>query len=168
MKWMPRACFGLMAVAVVATACGDTDTRPESPLVRAEREAAYRQACAARLLAEEAEDDLQVLEETLAALDPSEPATQLGRQTTMAALGFARAYERHADLRRTAYAYMDSAVNHAATSADSARYIERAGAFSIRSPEEGTVEANVLASYQADLSAVLENANHPCNWDFPF
>lgn len=165
----PRRLRGaLLAIAFLGASCDDPAQRPESPAARFERESAYRQVCAAEVLARTSEERLLTLESTLETLDPSDPLSDLNRRVTTAALGFARAYERHAELRYGAYAYMDSAVNHAATTADSARYISRASAFSIRAPEEGTVEANVFEQYQADLVAILSNENHTCNWDFPF
>jgi hypothetical protein len=158
----------LAGVAVSVVACADRARGPESVEVRFERVAAYRQACAARVLAERAQDDLETLTGTFDALDPDDPISQIASRTTGAALSFGRAYNDHAQLRATAYAYLDSAVNHSATAADSVRYIDRAGRFSIRLPAEGTVEANVFTNYQENLAALLSNPDHPCNWDIPF
>ena len=164
MRWA-----GMLSIAGVLGACAETD-RQDSPEVRFEREAAYRQACVAQLLAQRAADDLTVVQAALPADDatPSDPLAGLARQASLAAYEFALAYQRHADLRATAYAFMDSAVNRAETSADSVRYIERASAFSINAPSEGTMEATVITRYQENIAAMLANADHPCNWDFPF
>ncbi|HUE95065.1 MAG TPA: hypothetical protein VMN39_00305, partial [Longimicrobiaceae bacterium] len=81
---------------------------------------------------------------------------------------FTRAYHAHAELRAVAYAHLDSAVNHASTSADSARYLERAAAITVRLPQPGTVEGNVITSYTTNLTTMLRDGNHPCNWDIPF
>jgi hypothetical protein len=162
-----RAAALALIVAGLAS-CREEAPRAPSPAALAQREAAYRQACVAGELAAVAEEDLEVLEALVESLDPADPAGELGLRTTFAAFDFARAYHGHAELRARAYAYLDSAVNHAATTADSARYIERAGAFSIRRPEEGTVEANVLTAYQANFSERLADDDHPCNWDLPF
>jgi hypothetical protein len=160
--------FLILASVTVVAACGDRAARVESPEVRFERESAFRQACAARLLAQRAQNDLQLLEMASLGADPSDPAAEISRRATAAAVEYARAYERHAELRAGAYANLDSAVNHAETTADSTRFVQRAGSYSLRLPAEGTVEGNVLNSYQADLSSLLADVNHPCNWDFPF
>ncbi len=163
-----RASLLAFALVLGAAGCGDRGPRGESPEVRLQREGAFRQACAARLLAQRADSDLQLLESSYATVDPADPVAEISRRATLSAIEFSRAYQRHAELRVSAYAYLDSAVNHAASAADSARYIQRAGSFSPRFPAEGSIEGNVLSSYQANLLALLENVNHPCNWDFPF
>ncbi len=158
-----------VAVALVslafAAACGD---QGESPEVRAQRESTHRQACVAAVLAERADDNVRTLNDAIAGGDPSDPVVQITQRATASALAFARAYQRHSELRVGAYAYLDSAVNRARTPADSVRYVERASSFLVRFPAEGTVEANVLNSYQNDFLALLSDPNHPCNWDFPF
>jgi hypothetical protein len=166
-KFRALRLFGLACVAGLVAACSD---RPlaESPEVRFEREVAYRQACVARVLAQGAEEDLRVVEAALPADTPTDAVGQITQRATMAAFEFARAYQLHADLRATAYALVDSATNHADTSADSARYLERAGALSINLPLTGTLEANVLERYQNNMAAMLSNLDHPCNWDIPF
>ncbi len=156
--------LALTSLAVVA-ACGD---RGEPPEARAQRESVHRQACVANVLADRANDNVQTLNDALAGADPSDPVGQITRQATASALEFARAYQRHSELRLGAYSYLDSAVNRANTAADSARYAERASSFLVRIPADGTVEANVLNSYQNDFLVLLSDPNHPCNWDFPF
>jgi len=144
---------------VLASACGDSG---EDPAVRSRREAAYRQACAATVLAERAESDFETMNLALLSSD------DFTRMATAVAMDFNRAYLRHAEIRRSAYAHQDSAVNHASSSADSAAYAQRALSFSIAVPDEGTLEANVITNYDANLRALLLDPNHACNWDFPF
>ena len=110
---------------------------------------AARQACISQRLALRAEDELQTLQQMLAASGP---------------LGFQEAYANHANLRVSAYAQVDSALNHARSPEDSARHMERAQAFEIRRPEPGSVEENVIRSYERNLAAVLGDSDHPCNW----
>lgn len=156
-----------LMLLVVIGGCADTGEEIP-PEVRAEREISYRRACIARELVARAEDDVEVLAETLGNVDPADPLAAVTRSASEAALEFARAYGRHAELRASAYDLVNSAVNQSETSADSARLIEQAQNFSITIPAEGTVEANVLASYQTNLNTMLADEDHPCNWDIPF
>jgi hypothetical protein len=155
------------ALALVLSGCGDRD-RPVTPEQMAEREAAFRQACAAQELALAADENLATIQTSLLTLDPKDPASAVSRAATEAAIQYSTAYQGHAALQLGAYAHLDSAVNNATTTADSARYIERAGSFTIRNPEAGTLEANVINAYQADFLQLLEDPNHRCNWDTPF
>jgi len=157
----------LAAIALTVGACRE-DARQVSPQARAEREAAYRQACVSRSLAARAEEDLETLEMAATSYDPADPFGQIRLQASLAALGFNRAYQAHADLRVLAYASLDSAVNHATTPADSLRHLQRALAISTRPPTAGTLEANVLSAYLDNFTAMLEDEDHPCNWDLPF
>jgi hypothetical protein len=159
--------FGAALGILLLTACADRPTA-ESPQVRFEKEAAYRQACAADVLARRAEDDLLVIQNAFPPENATDPVSEISRQAARAALDFARAYQRHAMLRATAYAYLDSAVNHAKTTADSARFVERSASITISTPVPGTLEENVIVKYQEDFSALLADQNHPCNWNFPF
>jgi hypothetical protein len=162
--WMP-----LLLATLFASGCGDRAPRPEPPEIRFERVAAYRQACVSRILLTSAAEDLETLSEAARNVDAADPLGEFSRRATAAALTFAEAYHRHAELRALAYAQLDSAVNHAATAADSIRHLERASAFSsVRVPAEGTVEANVFISYQEGFGGLLGNPDHPCNWDIPF
>jgi hypothetical protein len=136
--------------------------------IRAEREMAYRQWCVAAYIADEADEDLEILEATLANLLQGPDAGPMSQQATGAAIEFSRAYLQHAELRASAYANLDSAVNHSATSADSARFVSRAAAFSILLPQEGTVERNVLEAWQNNFVEMLRDEDHRCNWDIPF
>src|SRR5690606_19672428 len=119
-------------------------------------------------LAARARDDEETLEATAAAVDPSTPPEQMALTARGAVLAFARAYRQHADLRASAYAYVDSAVNHSVSPADSARYMQVASRFTIRTPMEGTVETNVMQNFERKRAEILTNADHPCNWDLPF
>lgn len=157
----------LCALLLPFLGCGDAPALDEARL--AERESAYRRACVSRALVETAVDDRETLEESfLAARDPSDPLGEVTRHAAVAALEFNRAYIDHAELRATALAYLDSAFRAAPTPADSLRYLRHSAAFAITLPQEGTIEANVLSSYQANFNAVLADEDHPCNWDFPF
>lgn len=161
--------LGLILFAATALAGCDADgERTEDPETLNERRAAYRQACVAEALATQSADDIATIEDVLANIDTTNPLAEVNRMASTAALEFARAYEAHASLRESAYAYMDSAANHSRTTADSARFLDRASSFTIRSPRPGSVEENVIVSYQADFTAMLQNGDHPCNWDLPF
>lgn len=155
-------------VLLLALALGCTEERAEAPERRAAREMAYRQACIARDLERRSEEDVDLLEATLASADTGDALGSIVAQTTRVALDFSRAFHRHAELRANGSAYLDSAANHAATAADSTRYVQRAQQFAIRAPQPGTIEANVLADYQEKLLAALNDENHRCNWDLPF
>ncbi len=162
MRVASRALLALFLAAPL-TACGDegaAGTIPEA--VVQQRTMAFRQACAAKEIEATAEENLALLESvTLSSGEEGLAATH------SAATGFARGYHRHAELRYALFAMIDSAFNHARTPADSVRFEERANAFSVRSPSPGTVEANVMESYETDLVQILADADHPCNWNFP-
>jgi hypothetical protein len=164
---MRRTVLGLLAIPLLALGACQDDRGTVPAHVRAEREMAYREACVARHLAVRAEEDLELLEETVEGYDPADPMGAIGIQAAGAAVRFSRAYQAHADLRLAAHASLDSAVNHAPTSADSLRHIQRAQSISIRAPIPGTVEANVFNSYMANFEATLRDEDHPCNWDLP-
>ncbi|MDR0787191.1 MAG: hypothetical protein LBG44_04935 [Gemmatimonadota bacterium] len=153
---------GLLAVTLSAAVSVSGCDRPEDPMIRAQREAAYRQACAAGVLARSAESDYETISLGLQSED------ELVRMASNAALTFNQAYLRHAEIRLTAYAHMDSAVNHAKTSADSTAFAERALSFAIAPADEGSLEAAVINNYDGKLQLLLLDRNHPCNWDFPF
>lgn len=166
MKRIPRLAV-LAALAVLTVACGD---RPSAvpPQVQAQRIDAHRAACITREIHAEADEDEIIIEETILAANPDTPEGQLTMMTSSAVLAYAVAFNRHADLRASAYAYVDSAFNHSATPADSARYMARADAMVVRTPAEGTLEANVLVSFERKFNEMLANGDHPCNWDLPF
>ena len=150
-----------------AVGCGD-DGGTANPEVRERQEMAYRVACASRHLLAEATGNEEMLEAAVASADPASAEGQVTITTSNSVLDFARAYGQHANLRASVYAYLDSAVNHAATPQDSALYAQRAGAFSTRQPVQGSLEENVIASYDRNIAAILSNEDHPCNWDLPF
>lgn len=157
----------LIVAALLAAGCSETGDREASPEVLNERRAAYRQACAASELAEIAGEDLLTLEQ-VAGNPSSDPLAALQRGAATAAVQYSRTYQGHADLREAAYAYLDSAANHSATPADSVRYHDRSNAFIVRLPVSGSVEENVFRSYQQKLVTLLQDGDHPCNWDLPF
>ena len=153
-------------VALLVAACGDAgDAPPPTAEQQATRAAAARQACAARSLEETAAENLATLEEARAAYNPNDPMAAINLAAMTAASDFARAFASHAELRTGAYAYLDSAVNRAASAADSARYLEQAGRYSITMPQPNTLEANVMEDYQRGLQEILLDADHRCNWD---
>lgn len=150
-----------LTLAFALSACGGGDGAAEvAPETLQLRTSAFRQACAARELEQTAADNLAVL-------DSSGSADDAMAVTRNAAAGFARGYHRHAEFRNALYAMVDSAMNHAGSTADSLRYEERANAFSVRIPAAGTVEANAMQSYDNDLRKILADADHPCNWNIP-
>lgn len=157
------------ALALAVMQLAGCDRGPEiPPEVRQRKVEAYSTACAARELLARANDDLETLEATAAAADPSTPEGQVTLSTSQALLEFSRAYQHHAELRSSAFSHVDSALNRSATPADSARYMQLASQFTIRTPIEGTVEANVMASFERNMAEILTNPDHPCNWDLPF
>jgi hypothetical protein len=122
------------------------------------QQAAARDACLAEAMAAQAEQHLADLEEWGLAGGP-------GSAAAAAAGEFARAYFQHAQLRYATLAHADSALNHARTPADSARYVQTAGAFLPRGFEPGTLEGNVAEAWARDFSVLLANEDHRCHWD---
>ncbi|MQA88779.1 MAG: hypothetical protein GEU90_00895 [Gemmatimonas sp.] len=153
---------------MVVAACDAPEDRGPTPAQLALRENAWRQACAARELVAIAESDVVTLEGTIGGLDRADPVGSISLSAAAAALEFGNAFYRHAELRTRAFAQLDSAVNYAEATADSTRYVERAAAYTIRVPEPGTVEANVVDSYVERFEAILADDDHRCNWDTPF
>jgi hypothetical protein len=153
-------------LATFAAGC-DSAAREATPAQVAERETAFRQACAAESLALSANDDLATIQTSLLTIDPSDPTASISRAATEAALQYSTVFQQHAALQHGVFARLDSAVNRATTTADSARYIEAAGAFSIRRPDAGTLEANVASAYQAQFLGILRNPEHPCSLSLP-
>jgi hypothetical protein len=156
--------LALTVATLVVAACDDAPAPPTAEQL-AERDLAFRYACAATDILRTSADNLATIEGAYASADPADPLAMITQRATVAALEYARAYDAHARLRAGAFTHMDSAVNHSPTRADSTRYMERAASFAIRTPEEGTVEGNVLASYQTEVLAILNDEDHRCNWD---
>jgi hypothetical protein len=165
MKIKNHPLLGLLFGLVALTACGDSGE--PTPEQLADRQEAYRLACATGELLSRADADIPVVEGAVESFDPQDMLNAVNRRAAASVLEFARAYQQHAQLRAGAYALLDSAVNHAASTGDSIRYVERASAFSLRFPDDGTIESNVLTRYQTDLAVLMADQNHPCNWDFP-
>jgi hypothetical protein len=132
-------------------ACGETEgeaVAERSP----ESIAATRHACMADELARSAGEDLATIEGGFGSGAPEGLAA------------FARAYLQHAQLRQAAYAHSDSAVNHSRNAQDSTRHASAAAQMQIVAPVQGSLEANVMASYDQKAAAILADADHPCNW----
>lgn len=155
------------ALALILSACGDRQAAVP-PEVQARRIDAYRAACITQRIHAEADEDEVIIEEMILAADPATPEGQMTLMTSNAVLSYAVAFNRHADLRASVYAYVDSAFNHSPTPADSARYMARADAITLRPPADGTLEANVLTSFERKFAEMLADGDHPCNWDLPF
>ena len=157
-----RKLFVGLTLGLCVGGCADGEEDVEVPTeIVLQRATAYRQACAARELAETATENLALLE----SLPGGEDDAMSG--TRNAAAGFARAYQRHAEFRLAMYAMADSALNHTTSPADSVRYEELASAFVMRTPAAGTVEANAMDAYSQDFNRVLGDDDHPCNWNIP-
>lgn len=163
---MKRVFHSSVLMALFFAGCGDQPEAGVPSEVLLERATAFRYACAAAVVEETAAEDLDILEGMADYFQQSDTTASRGA-TANAAVQFARGYHQHAGLRASGYALLDSAVNYAATPADSIRYVERSRAYATRPPQEGTLERNVLESYQANLADILEDDNHRCNWDIP-
>lgn len=154
----PRRPFWLLLLAPLGlAACGDGraagSADADEPLpaaVRAARRAAERGACISTELSAKATSDLAMLD-TMAVLGPVR--------------AYALAFQQHATLRATAFAYLDSAANYADNPADSARYAQTAERFVISAPGPGTLEANILAEYERRFATLRADLQHPCNWE---
>lgn len=142
-----RSLRRLVLLAPLAACAGDDAGPSEAQLEQ--RDVAAREACIAENLALRAADELQTLEQLMVASGP---------------LAFQQAYTHHAELRHAAYAQADSALNHSATPGDSLAHDEAARGFQIRAPESGSVEENVIRSYESRFMAILSDPDHPCNW----
>jgi hypothetical protein len=153
-----------VALAVLLCGCGDSNDGP-TPEQLAERGQAFRDACASISILRTAADDLAVIEAAFATVDPSDAGAVFGQRAAAAAHDYSRAYLAHAELRAGALTSLDSAVNHSRTPADSIRFTERAASYILRTPLSGTIEANVLTSYDAALVEILADPDHRCNWD---
>jgi hypothetical protein len=144
----------LPVLICVAAACGDAQTEA-APEMSPAAILAARHACAAEELARTAQEDLETIEAGFASGAAPEGLT-----------AFARAYLQHAQLRLTAYAQTDSALNQSRTPQDSARHERAAAQMQIVPPTAGSIEANVMASYEQKARAILADADHPCNWKY--
>jgi hypothetical protein len=153
---MRRSIGVCLAAAMLVAACerGSGTDQPQADS-RMQEQAAL-EACLASALVERAVES----RETLEAFGDED-----GVGPAQAALRFALAYEAAAELRHTALAFADSALNHAATRADSSRYMARASEFRPRTPEPGTLEANVSASWLRDFQELRADQDHRCHWD---
>lgn len=154
-----------LASAVLLLALGACERGADgpSPEAIAARRDATRRVCISTELLRKAEDQVETLQSAMGTDEG--PAGELMRRTGLAALQYVRAYHQHAELRAAAYARADSARNYSRSMEDSARHARAADQFQIRTPEAGTLEANVLQAYQSDFATLLNDADHPCNWE---
>lgn len=141
-----RVLFALLC-ATLAACAGEPDG--PSPEQLAARENAARDACVAARLHERAVDELATLE-------------QIAGNSGI--IGFQRAYESHAQLRLAVAAQIDTALNHASGSEDSAAHAAAAERIQIRAPDPESVEENVIRSYETNAAAIFGDPDHPCNW----
>lgn len=149
----------LLLLCLLGAACGDDAADTElTEEAAAERAQAERLACLTAELERRAEADLQSLEQMTAMLPAGVGSA---REAT---LQFQRVLAEQAQLGARAAAYTDSALNHAARPADSARYAALAAGFRTRAPEPGTIEANARSAYQQALAELAADPDHPCNW----
>lgn len=139
-----------LALCFAAAACGDGDSAASPAQKEAEeaRNVAARQVCIGQVLADQAAEQLQTLQ--------SAGAPQ-------AALVFAKAYDRRAQLQASSFAQLDSAYSHSPTPEDSVRHVELAEGFSTAAPAPGSVEANAAQNYQQRFALIFQNRDHPCN-----
>jgi hypothetical protein len=144
----------LPVLICVVTACGDSETEA-APEMSPAAVLAARHACVAEELARTAQEDLETIQAGFASGVAPEGLTT-----------FARAYLQHAQLRLVAYAQTDSALNQSRTPQDSARHERAASQMEIVPPAAGTLEANVITSYEQKARAMLADADHPCNWKY--
>ena len=145
----------LPVLICLAAACGEEGGEQEaagSGMTEAQALAA-RHVCAAEELVRTAADDLATIEAGFASGAAPEGLTT-----------YARAFLQHAQLRYAAYAHQASAATHSATPADSTRHAQTSDRIQINPPAQGTVEANVINSYAQKATAILTDADHPCNW----
>jgi len=150
MRIAPLTAFVLAALALAA--CDR-----ESPEKRAARQVTARTRCVAEELALQAKERLASLDTVLAGArgTPME-------QTVAAGYRFAFALREHADAAARSAALMDSAMV-ARAAEDSTRLANAAMKARPAAPAPGSVEANVDDRYTQEISAALENPNHPCN-----
>jgi hypothetical protein len=141
-------------IIAILAACEIPDGEEAVSETELRQAAAARNYCVGETLARTAREDLALLETTLT------DAPAVAASVT----AFARAFLQHAELRETVFALEDSAYNHAATPADSTRYAQQADQFEVTLPEEGTLEANVMADYDRKANEILADTLHVCHW----
>jgi len=130
----------------------------------AQQEEIARRACIAAELVAISDEEIDTIEATLPPDIETLPQQGIW-QAQIAALQFAQALYDHTLLRRAAMAHADTAVNHATTSADSARHMDLAARYLPREPEPGRLEANVMSAYERRFAAIRADEDHRCNWD---
>jgi hypothetical protein len=155
---------GLFALLLLISAC-EAPREAAPPARSAERDEAARRACIAAELVRVSDEEIDVIEASLPAdIETSTQAQGIWR-AQLAALQFAQVLHDHAQLRHASLAHADSALNRAASSADSARHMATAARYAPRRPEQGTLEANVASEYERRFSRIRSDDDHRCNWD---
>jgi hypothetical protein len=154
----------VFTLLVLGTACEARQDDPTTERTPAAEEAA-RFSCIAAELVRVSDDEIDTIEATLPAdIETSAEAQGLWR-AQIAALQFAQVLYDHAILRNAALAHADSALNRAASAADSARHMQTARRYSPAPPEPGTIEANVAVEYERRFGRLRADEDHRCNWD---
>jgi hypothetical protein len=155
--------LGLLILVLLTVAC---ERGAEGVAGRtAEQEDAARRACIAAELVRASDEEIDLIEASLPADVETSPQAQAMYPAQISALQFAQALYDHALLRHSALAHADSALNHARGAADSTRHVESAAAFTVRPPEQGTVEANAVGEYERRFARIRADPDHRCNWD---
>ena len=157
----PRRLTYLLMLPVLAMGCTDEQSSERERELTELTNAAQRSACIGTELLEKARSDYATLRGTAAGSETN-PAIA---QAVQASIAFSRANLQHAEIRQSVYANMDSAYNLASTPPDSVRYVQRADAIEISTPEPGSVEANVMNAYNQDFDVLAGDPDFPCNWE---
>jgi hypothetical protein len=156
--------FAMAVLAGSIAGCERGGSELPAEVTRA-REQAARRSCVAEAMLRRASADVADLQDAVQGSSGDTPGAELTRRAGVAALQFARAYQQHAELLAAGYAHVDSALSYSRRAADSVQHAQMAQRLSIRRPEPGTIEANVIAAYDRDFASLLNDADHPCNWE---
>lgn len=156
--------LALTILAGSVAGCERGGPEPPAEVTRA-REQAARRSCVAEEMLRRASSDVADVQDAVQGSGGDTPGAELTRRAGAAALQFARAYQQHAELRAAGYAHVDSALSYSRRAADSVQHVQMAQQLSIRRPEAETIEANVIAAYDRDFTSLLNDADHPCNWE---
>jgi len=147
----------ILSCLLLVAACREPEPAPNVHPTTA-REAA-RMACATEYLLERAREDLATLTEALPGAGEDAGARTGGAS---ALLVFSRAYLQYAEVAAGRYTHLGTALN-ARTREDSAYHVQRAAEYALSPPADDTLEGNVALAYGRNVSAVLDDPEHPCN-----